>query len=213
MGSGLSRVRSGPRSLFPFRGRCTAGCMRLLLSDGCRRSASRWRPDSMYLLAGLALACAGCLTEQGLAGVPQGPRSWRIGYAQGCSSGRAAGRGYGIGEKDTARYRVDDLYRKGWNEGFGTCFEEAKEHVAAREKERNSQRLETTGESASVKVRPANVASPTAVVVTLPPATPTPTRRTPAVTSRGRRQVLIERIKRLEGELSELKAELKRLSE
>ena len=177
--------------------------------DNLDDTTVRWRIGSAHLLVGLALLCGGCLSERSLAGVPQGPQSWRIGYAQGCASGRAAGRGYGIGEKDVARYRVNDLYRKGWNEGFGGCFEEAKEQAALEEREKG-QRVTAGHEPVTGEVQPAVGPSPT---VAVPPILPIPPEGARTAASPSRREVLIERIKHLEAELLDAKAQLKRLDQ
>ncbi|GIW39643.1 MAG: hypothetical protein KatS3mg076_0220 [Candidatus Binatia bacterium] len=69
----------------------------------------------------LVLGLVGCLTERTLRGVPAGERSWRIGYRDGCASARrevAPGEGW---DRDRERYRVDDLYRRGWEAGYREC--------------------------------------------------------------------------------------------
>lgn len=50
------------------------------------------------------------------------PISYRVGYMDGCNSGRlSAGDSSFTFKKDTERTSVDDLYKHGWDDGFSQC--------------------------------------------------------------------------------------------
>ena len=75
---------------------------------------------AMRYLWVIALALTACQTS--VANVPDGPPSYRQGFAEGCDSGYvAAGHPYYQFKKDPTRYAQDSMYSQGWNDGFATC--------------------------------------------------------------------------------------------
>lgn len=71
-------------------------------------------------LALVAIALAACETPVSMA--PSGPEPFRIGYAEGCDSGKsAAGNLYARFKKDVTRFGSDALYAQGWENGFSVC--------------------------------------------------------------------------------------------
>ncbi len=82
---------------------------------------SPWK-TALLAVAGLA----GCVTTGPMA-VPDGPPGFRQGYVDGCRSGLGDALRDGLEaqyRKDEGRYRDDDAYRRGWDEGHGACYEE-----------------------------------------------------------------------------------------
>ena len=66
------------------------------------------------------VALAGCSTSSDRA--PPGPPEYRQGYAAGCDSGYAAAlHPYYRSRRDWPMYRGNQLYRTGWDEGYGAC--------------------------------------------------------------------------------------------
>ena len=71
-----------------------------------------------FALAALSLAAC----ETTMANVPPGPEPFRVGYADGCESGKdAAGALYSRFRKDVVRFDTDRLYAQGWDNGFSVC--------------------------------------------------------------------------------------------
>jgi len=101
------------------RGFCLPTCSRI----GRGASALSMRRKLVVAVLGLVFASCFNLTERGLRGVPPGPMSWRIGYSDGCRSGRLTVLDYGYWQRDKERYRIDDLYRQGWDEAFRAMAE------------------------------------------------------------------------------------------
>ncbi len=52
----------------------------------------------------------------------QQPAAYKVGFMQGCDSGRlSAGDNSFLFKKDTNRFDTDDVYQQGWNDGFNRC--------------------------------------------------------------------------------------------
>ena len=79
------------------------------------------------IVAALALAgCADAVTR-GADRIPDGPESFRTGYAQGCQSGYSDAnrpRFETQYRQDKAAYANDAQYREGWQRGYVACHEE-----------------------------------------------------------------------------------------
>jgi hypothetical protein len=74
------------------------------------------RAGAVTVLAALALAaCAesGSGRHVNLSGFPP---AFQQGYAEGCESA-----GTGRTRRDEGRYRADEDYMQGWNDGYGVC--------------------------------------------------------------------------------------------
>ena len=73
---------------------------------------------SAFLLSG----CATSLRQaDSVVGTNQ-PIEYREGYAEGCDTGTsAAGNPYYHFRKDVNSYRIDALYKQGWDDGFNIC--------------------------------------------------------------------------------------------
>jgi hypothetical protein len=87
-------------------------------------AARRFRPITLAaLVTTMALAACGSVKETV---IKQGfPPAYADGYADGCSSGRAAAGGlFDATRKDTTRYGADLQYTKGWDNGFQQCRSE-----------------------------------------------------------------------------------------
>ncbi len=136
---------------------------------------------SVWAIA-LAIGCAGCLADTAMRNAPEGPVPYRVGFTDGCWSGRYDARGYGHRDLDRSRYRVDDLYRKGWNDGYEKCYRDE-----------------------TAKPPPALVQPPT------PEPTPRPIAEGPATSAAEERQAIQRRIKELEEEISGLRTRLRQL--
>lgn len=84
------------------------------------REYPRWLCMKHLAFALVALSLAAC--ETSMATVPSGPEPFRVGYAEGCDSGKsAAGHVYARFRKDVARFGSDALYAQGWDNGFSVC--------------------------------------------------------------------------------------------
>ncbi len=72
------------------------------------------------LVPTLLLLLAGCTpTRQWL---ENQPKSFREGYVAGCKNGKArVENSYLPKTNDTERYRTDEEYKKGWDEGYEDC--------------------------------------------------------------------------------------------
>lgn len=58
----------------------------------------------------------------GMVGAQQ-PAAYKVGFMQGCDSGRvSAGENSYIFKKDVERFSTDDVYRQGWDDGYNRCF-------------------------------------------------------------------------------------------
>jgi len=75
------------------------------------------------LVTTLALAACGSVRETM---IERGfPPAYADGYADGCSSGKAAAGGlFDTTRKDTTRYDSDRQYAQGWDKGFQQCRSE-----------------------------------------------------------------------------------------
>ncbi len=52
----------------------------------------------------------------------QQPSAYKVGFMEGCDSGRlSAGDNSYIFKKDVERFKTDDVYQQGWNDGFNRC--------------------------------------------------------------------------------------------
>ena len=52
----------------------------------------------------------------------QQPAAYKVGFMEGCDSGRvSAGDNSYIFKKDVERFKTDDVYQQGWNDGFNRC--------------------------------------------------------------------------------------------
>ncbi len=52
----------------------------------------------------------------------QQPAAYKVGFMEGCDSGRvSAGDNSYIFKKDVERFKTDDIYQQGWNDGFNRC--------------------------------------------------------------------------------------------
>jgi len=73
-----------------------------------------------FFAALLALAVAGCTSTQQW--LEEQPPSFRQGYEDGCKNGRErVENSYLPKTNDTARYRDDPEYKKGWDSGYDDC--------------------------------------------------------------------------------------------
>lgn len=53
----------------------------------------------------------------------QQPAAYKVGFMEGCDSGRlSAGNNSFLFKKDTDRFETDDVYKQGWNDGFNRCL-------------------------------------------------------------------------------------------
>lgn len=175
----------------------------------------------------LLLAVAGCTLEDlRVRHVPEGPVSWRVGYADGCQSGRLEGRGHRPVERgeivDRERMRTDDDYRAGWQKGFEECLQATREGPLAAEP------TPIPPWVASPTRRPADAPplppSPEPAAETAPPAAPAaapppvPPLEAPAASEEpgkpaepadaGRKREIEDRIRRLQQEIESLQKEL-----
>lgn len=202
------------------RGFCLPTCSRI----GRGASALSMRRKLVVAVLGLVFASCFNLTERGLRGVPSGPMSWRIGYSDGCRSGRLTVLDYGYWQRDKERYRIDDLYRQGWDEAFRACAERAR---AEQSSPVAAVRAATpVGAGAPVAATPALVASPPTEEATPPPVVPQlptsletvgekppkPEQAAPSPAST-QRDAITERIRQLEDEVSRLKSQLQQVEE
>ena len=72
------------------------------------------------LLTALALVACGSIEEEMIEGGH--PPAYARGYADGCSSGKAAAGGvFAESQKDASRYGANDQYTQGWDAGFEEC--------------------------------------------------------------------------------------------
>ena len=56
-----------------------------------------------------------------MVGVQQ-PSAYKVGFMEGCNSGRlSAGNKSFLFKKDADRFETDDVYKQGWNDGFNRC--------------------------------------------------------------------------------------------
>jgi hypothetical protein len=86
--------------------------------------AKRFRTITLAaLVTTMALAACGSVKETK---IKQGfPPAYADGYADGCSSGRAAAGGiFDETRKDMTRYGADRQYAQGWDNGFQQCRSE-----------------------------------------------------------------------------------------
>jgi len=68
------------------------------------------------------LACATSMESTNRQVGSNQPTPYKAGYCAGCDSGYvAAGNPYYRFKKDVNRYKEDDLYKQGWNDGFSVC--------------------------------------------------------------------------------------------
>ena len=79
----------------------------------------------MTLRLTLTLCATGLLAACGASTfVPDGPPSYKIGYVEGCWQGYTDG-GYILNyPRDEEAYETDPIYREGWEEGHGRCYED-----------------------------------------------------------------------------------------
>ena len=96
-----------------------------LYREAPRLRATHW---SCFLgVVGLVCACTTGLVNPQVP--PPGSPIFQDGYLNGCTSGFSdAGRdGYETDYfRDDVRYASEGDYRKGWDDGYGACFEEEK---------------------------------------------------------------------------------------
>ncbi len=73
----------------------------------------------------LTLCATGLLAACGASTfVPDGPPSYKIGYVEGCMQGYSDG-GYVLNyPRDEEAYETNPIYREGWEEGHGRCYED-----------------------------------------------------------------------------------------
>lgn len=182
------------------------------------------RPSSILVLV-LAFAAAGCaLDEMRLEHVPSGSPSWRGGYADGCQSGRRVQGGQRHRDLDPARYRADDDYRAGWDEGYRQCHA-ARFDAEAEGGEAPAPAPEVSAAAAAEPARPVDeprLADPPPAAALPVPAPPPPAAQLAeplqppaaelaAPSSAARRQAIESRIDRLRAEIRALEAELQQL--
>ena len=76
----------------------------------------------IILLIVMIMGCATSMQEvNSTVGAGQ-PLEYNIGYMDGCDSGNmAAGHPYYRFYKDVSRYKKDDNYKIGWDDGFNVC--------------------------------------------------------------------------------------------
>lgn len=149
---------------------------------------SRLRP-----LLGLVLL-AGCfLEDRRMLNVPEGTTSWRFGYADGCHSGKrdAGSVKKKLEKEDVARFRSDDDYRAGWEQGYRECYDRQVRDLYS-----------------SPTATEAGVATPAPTDTPAAAATRAPT---PRPSGAGRRAEIEERLEALRKEMRSLEAELQTL--
>ena len=146
---------------------------------------------SLPLLALVLLA--GCyLEDRRMLNVPEGgTSSWRFGYADGCQSGKSDAGSVKKLEKDLVRFRADDDYRAGWQQGYRECYDREVRDLLA-----------------SPSPTETGLATPLPAAAPLAPATRAPTTRASAA---GRRAEIEERLESLRKEMRSLEAELEAL--
>jgi hypothetical protein len=152
---------------------------------------------SVLAFSCLLSACA-TLEEVRWGSAPEGPSSWRAGFIDGCMSGRQDARGIHHPDVDKARFRADDQYRSGWQQGRDECFQREREALAAPP-------APTPDTETAALPEPAPPPAPP------PPAAPPPL--APAADTGHRRAEIERRIVELKRELGALEAELSRLPE
>jgi hypothetical protein len=79
--------------------------------------------SAIYLLLLILLSsCATSMLEVDRDVGSGQPPEYKIGYQNGCDSGvAAADNPYYRFKKDVYRYKSDDLYKQGWDDGFNVC--------------------------------------------------------------------------------------------
>jgi len=92
------------------------------LSHACLRGAR------FALLGGLLAGCTPFGTPFGPA--PEGPVAFRQGYEDGCYSGIADFPDDNMQwrRKDEALYRSDADYKRGWDQGYKSCYDQESRH-------------------------------------------------------------------------------------
>jgi hypothetical protein len=72
------------------------------------------------------MALGACSTNSALfrGNIPSGPPDFQAGWADGCDSGtHDAGNPWYLSKRDWNAYQTDSAYKRGWDEGHQTCFE------------------------------------------------------------------------------------------
>lgn len=134
----------------------------------------------------LVLLCGCILEDRRMINVPEGgSSSWRFGYADGCQSGKSDAGSVKKLEKDLVRFRADDDYRAGWQQGYRECYDREVRDLYA-------------------SPSPTETAGPTPLA-TAPPAP------TPRASGAGRRAEIEERLESLRKEMRSLETELESL--
>lgn len=79
----------------------------------------------LYYLIILVLLLASCATNMSMVDQEVGagqPQAYKQGYRDGCDSGYvASGHPYYRFSKDVSLYGSDNLYKQGWDDGYGVC--------------------------------------------------------------------------------------------